>query len=1082
MTDDASRASERFRGLQRWTGGQDQSGPHTPQSSWFAPEDDGEAPADAPDARAGGPHTGTNPGFGTNPGTGPGTGSQQAVGQQPGPPNPGQPGSGERRSPEQRYADAIAAMNQIVTTLDFTNLPWVTEIFRNTAGVLRADDPARAGVLNNLGSAAQLRYVQSRDLADLEDAIGYYRSAAEAAHSGDRDRILYFCNLALALTDLAGKTGQARIAADGAQVARDAVGQTPKRDQRRPMVLLRLANALKLHARLADSPESDEESIAVFREAARISPASDATTSELLINLGSALMRRYQRNSDPDDLDEAIKHLAAGSGALPDGDTRRGGLCRYAEALRLRFQRNGDLTDLNTAINELIGVLGVLEGGNPQLGTAVWQLAAATVEHVDATGESGQLRRVLRPITPAVRALATEDTSRALALGGYAILLRRHFLHGGEAKALDTAVTAGEAAVEAAAPSQRARMITALNTSLLVRYEHGENRDDLDRAADLAREAAKDAVPETQQIAWVQLGTVLTHRFQRAGRAQDVETAIELFDQALIAMPETVPGRAVVSIQLGLALQALHQRTGRRRYYRWARKVLTEAADQSNAPSEQRLRAAALAGRISAQEQRWSEALESFTTAVELLPLMTRGKRVVASPSAQQRWASIVADAAASAIEAGEPDKAVELVEHGRSAILADFLPSGGELGALHRDHPDLADEIVRLRRLLDRPAEDPDLGDADDRTRLADAWSALIDEVREVQPGHLRMRPFSELSGVGGDGSVAIVNLSRYRSDVLVIFGGRVLTVPISHATPDRAGEQALTLLTAAQQDDHATMAEVLDWTWVRMVRPVLDRMGYLNTPAAGSRWPRVWWSCFGAAAYLPLHAATAHAGASALDRVVSSYTPTLGCLLRARTRPVPEGDALVAAGSAVQVSRELPPQNQVLARYWPTAEIISTESASATDVLRMLPNYPWVHICEPSSQFPAQPAAGMLLDRDGQRPLGLVELGQMALDQAEFCYLGQVASAADQPCAAALSLASALGFAGFTHVIGTLWEVDGASAVEAHADFYSEVFGQNGYGTDGAAYALHNAARELRNARPNDHATWSAHIHVGP
>ncbi|RRO12988.1 CHAT domain-containing protein [Saccharopolyspora rhizosphaerae] len=1073
MTDDARRASERFRGLQRWTGGKDQNGPQTPQSSWFAPEDSGDSAPGTPDPRPGGPHTGTNPGVGPGP-VGPGTGGQPAVGPQA--------GGTDRRSPEQRYADAIAAMNQIVSTLDFSNLPWVTEVFRSTAGVLREDDPARAGVLNNLGSAAQLRYVQSRDLADLEDAIGYYRSATTSAHSGDRDRILYFCNLALALTDLAGKTGRPQIAADGAQVARDAVAQTPKRDQRRPMVLLRLANALKLHAQLADSAESDEESIAVFREAARISPASDPTTPELLINLGAALMRRYQRAHDQDDLDEAVKHLSTGAGALPDGDGRRSGLCRYAEALRLRFQRNGDLTDLNNAINELIGVLGVLEAGNPQLGMTVWQLAAATVEHVDATGEAGQLRRVLRPIAPAVRAMAAEDTHRSLALGGYAILLRRHFLHGGETKALDTAVTAGEAAVEAAAPSRRARVLTALNTSLLVRYEHGESGDDLDRAAELAREAAKDSDPQTQHIAWVQLGVVLAHRFQRAGRAQDVETAIELFDQALIAMPETTPGRAAVSIQLALALQGLHQRTGRRRYYRWARKVLTEAAGQANAPAEQRLRAAALAGRISAQEQRWSEALESFTTAVELLPLMTRGKRVVASPSAQQRWASIVADAAASAIEAGEPNKAVELIEHGRSAILADFLPSGGELGELHREHPALADEVVRLRRLLDRPAEDPDLDDGDNRQRLADAWAALVDEVREIQPTHLRLRPFSELCGVGGDGSVAIVNLSRYRSDVLVIFGGRVLTVPIPHATPDKAGEQTLALLSAAQQDDHATIADVLDWTWVRLVRPVLDRMGYLNTPAAGSRWPRVWWSCFGAAAYLPLHAATAHAGASALDRVVSSYTPTLGCLLRARTRPVPEGGALVAAGSAEQVSRELPPQNQVLAQHWPTAEIVSTESASATDVLRMLPSFPWVHICEPSSQFPGQPAAGMLLDRDGQRPLGLVELGQVALDKAEFCYLGQIATAADQPCAAGLSLVAALGFAGFTHVIGTLWEVDPAGAVAAHADFYSAVFGPEGYGTDGAAYALHNAAREIRNARPHDCAAWSAHVHVGP
>ncbi|GAA2330370.1 CHAT domain-containing protein [Saccharopolyspora halophila] len=1051
MTDDASRASERFRGLQRWTG-KDRGDAH---SSWFAPEEE-TAPPEAPATPPIEPAPPETPrGF-----------------ERPG---------GERPSAEQRYADAIAAMNNIVNTFDFSALPWVTEVFRTTAGVLRGDDPARAGVLNNLGSATQLTHVRSGEFADLEDAISYYRAAVDSAHSGDRDRALYYCNLALALSDLANKTGREDLAAESARVAQEALQQTSKRDDRRPMVLMRLANALKLHAELSGSIDSDEESIPAFREAARISPASEFNTSELLVNLGSALLRRYRRSWSLDDLDEAIKHLGTGAGALADGENRRTALCRYADALRLRFQRSGDLTDLNTAINELMGVLGVLEGGNPLLGLTIGQLTETTGEHVDATGEPGQLRRVLRPITPAVRAMTADDPGRSAALAGYAALLRRQYLHGGEARALDTAVTAAEAAVEGASEADRHRMIIALVTALLERFEHGEERGDLDRAAELAHEVSKSAGSPAQRIAWVQLGRCAAHRFATSGRTKDLDNAIELFDQALIAMPADAPGRAGVATDLGRALQALHQRNGRRRHYRWARKVLTEAAELINAPADQRLRAAALAGRMSASEQRWSEALDSFSLAVDLLPLMTRGKRVVASPSAQQRWATLVADAAACAVEAGQSDRAVELIEHGRSAILADYLPTGGELGELHRSSPDLADEIVRLRRLLDRPVEDTDL-DGDDRLHLADAWTNLLGEVRQVQPAHLRIERIAEIGVENQEGAVAVLNLSRYRSDALIVFGGRVLTVPLSGVEPEKAGSMAAALLAAAQQDDHAAMAEVLDWTWVRMTRPVLDRMGYLTTPADGERWPRIWWSAFGAAAYLPLHSATAHAGASALDRVVSSHTPTLNALYRSRGRRAAEGGALVAAGSAEQVSRELPPQNQILAQYWPTAEIASTESAGAPDMLRMLPQFPWVHVCEPSSQFPAQPAAGLLLDREGQRPLGLVELGQVALGQAEFCYLGQCATAADPPCAAALSLAGALSFAGYTHVIGTLWEVDGDSAAEVHADVYAELFGLDGYGVDGAAYAVHNAARRLRSKFPNGHAMWSAHLHMGP
>ncbi|GAA4844550.1 CHAT domain-containing protein [Saccharopolyspora rosea] len=1050
MTDDANRAKERFRGLQRWRGSQDRGGS---SSSWFSEAHDDSAETSAPQPRV--------------PGQAPAPAPQQA-------PEP-------RRTPEQRYADAIAAMNNIVSTLDFQALPWVTEVFRATAGVLSEDNPARAGVLNNLGSASQLHYLRSDDLAHLEDAIAYYRSASDTAHSGDQDLVLYRCNLVLALNDYAKRTSGAESAAEAVAVARETARTTSQRDPRRVMVLVRLAHALKLHARLAADTGSDDASIDAFRDAVRISPAREQATAELLINLGAALLRRYGRGEDIDDLDEGIKHLGAGAGGLSDGDPRRSALCHLAHALRLRFQRNGDLTDLNSAINELVGVLGVLDTGHRLLGRAVWHLAATAIEHVDATGEPSQLRRVLRPIGPAVRAMAADDAHRATALAAYGALLRRHFQHGAEAGVLDTAVTAGEAAADAATDEQRSAVLTSLVVTLLARFEQSGDLGDLDRAEEIARQAASAATPDTaaQHAARTQLGAVALQRFRRLSKSQDLETAVELLDQALTEMPATAPVRATAATHLGRALRTLHHRSGRRRYYRWARKVLVEAAEQPTAPADQRLRAAAQAGRLAAQTGRWSEAVESFTTAVELLPLVTRGKQVVAAPAAQQRWALVAADAAAAALESGEPERAVELLEYGRTAILSEFLPAGGELGALHRTHPDLADEAVRLRRLLDRPPREPVLDGVDDRTRLAAAWDDLVAEARQVQDGHLRLKPFAELSEAARDGAVVLVNLSRYRSDALVVFAGRVLTVPLPKADPEGAAERTAALLTAAQQGDQAAASEVLEWTWQRMARPVLDRMGYVGAPQ--DRWPRLWWSSAGPAAYLPLHAA-AQGDQCVLDRVVSSYTPTLGCLLRSHRRPLPDGGtALVAAGSAQQIGRELPRQNQILAQHWPSAAIVSTESTTAPDVLRMLPEHPWLHVCEPSSQYPGQPAAGLVLDRDPQRSLGLVELGQVTLDQAEFGYLGQCATAADSPSAAAVPLPAAMCFAGYTHALGALWEVDEDAANRVHADVYAEVFGAD-FDTDRSGPALHAATRKLRQESPETPLSWAAQVHAGP
>ncbi|RCW46785.1 CHAT domain-containing protein [Halopolyspora algeriensis] len=1023
---------------------------------------------------------------------------------------PAQASPGSRESPQQRYARALSALGEMVTTRDFTSLPWVTQVLRATAGALHEQDPSLPSVLNNLGSASQLAYISSGDTADLEDAVGYYRAAASGAQDDDSDLVLYLCNLSLALADQAGLTGRTEHVSEALRAARSAVDRVSSDDRRRVTALIRLANALKLCARLAEDTDSDDESVEVFREAARGALNGEharehrSEAPELLINLGSALLRRHERVAASEDLDEGITHLHNGIGILPGGEQRHTALVHLAEALRLRYRQRGDLGDLQSSINELLGVVDDLGDGHKLLGKLLWVLASAATEYVDSTGEPGNLHQTLRVIGLAVRGLPADDPHRAMALAGYGSLARRHYLHGAAPSVLDTAVSAAEAAVEAAGtPPKRCAVLNSLVSNLLTRYEHSEEPADLERAQTAASEALETApdgsVP--QHTAWSQLGILAMYRYRRHPRTAELETAVEMFDRALIAMPDTAPERVAVSTHLGRALQTLHRRTGRRKLYRWARKTLTEAATLRTGPADQRLRAANLCGRLAAQARRWSEALESFTMAVELLPLVTRGKRAVASPATQRQWAYVTADAAACAVEVGQPERAVELLEHGRRALLSELLPAGGELGELHRKQQGLATEAVRLRRLLDRPPEDPELAAGDIITEdarrrwLADAWDDLLREARSehIQNDHLRITPFSALASAADEGSVVLVNLSRYRSDALIVFAGRVLPVPLPDATPESATEQAEAAVSAAQQThadtqaapDQQGLVEAMDWLWHTIARPVLDRMGYTRTPGGNERWPRLWWSVTGALAFLPLHAATSTSNASVLDRVVSSYTPGLSVLLRTKQRtPGTSSRALVVgAPTPADPSPASSMQAHTLAQCWPSADVLAREGGTPEDVLDVLPDYPLVHICEPSIERPAHPAAGRVLDRGSQgRSLGLIELGQTHLPDAEFAYLGRCGSTAETPSTAAVPLGSALGFAGFAHVVSSLWAVDGDSAARIHADVCDDLSEEGYFATERSGYALHAAARRLREECPEQPALWAAHAHVGP
>lgn len=985
------------------------------------------------------------------------------------------------------YVDAVSALNRVIVSLDFEALPRITDILRAAAGALPDNDPARAGVLNNLGSAAQLTFVHNGQIADLDDAIWYYRAACSAADDGDPDTVLYYCNLALALSDHAGRTHDPAEAVEAVRSARSAVEQTSRRDARRGTALLRYANALKLHARLANEPSSDDRSIDVFREVVRAGRVAGTEPSELLISLGSALLRRYERGGAPTDLDEGIAHLTTGVGGMADGDPRRSALCHLANALRLRFRQDGDLADLHAALNELLGVLGVLSAGHPLIGRIVWSLACTAAEHTDSTGEPSQLRRVLRAMSPAVSAIADDDPARVMALAGFGALMRRHFLHGADTGAIDIAVAAGRSAAEGSATAaRRCAVLGSLATTLITRFEHTGETEDLDGAGEAAHEAAGLAQDGSapQHTALTQLGIIGAYRFRENSRTSELESAIDMFDRALRTMPVTAPERAAVAAHLGRALQTLYQRTGRRRLYRWARRVLTEAAAAPTSPADERLRAASLCGRLAAQAHRWSEALESFSTAVATLPLVTRGKRVIATPATQQRWAYLTADAAACALETGQPERAVELLEHGRGAILADFLPTGGELGGLHRRRPELADQTVRLRRLLDRPPEESALVDltSDDghtRDHLVDAWERLLDQVRAEpeERDHLRQPHFADLSIAGREGPVVLVNLSRYRSDALVISDGRVVVIPLPGASPESAAEQATLAFSAIEDRRPQKLSDALDWLWHNVAQPVLDRLKYLETSQDGS-YPRIWWCVLGGLAFLPLHAATSRTGDCVLDRVISSYTPTLRALINARRRMAAESGAtgFVAAGSAPDLH-----QSRLAARYWPTAEI-SAEATAPDTMLRLLSQHRWIYVGEPTTQYPAHPAAALVLDRQSAaQSLGLVELGQVATDRAEFGYLGHCATAVETPSAAALSVAGSLGFTGFLHAIGTLWEVDPTSSAYVHAQVYAALSCGDGFAVDEAGPALHRAARQLFAEQPDQPARWAGFVHFG-
>jgi hypothetical protein len=76
-----------------------------------------------------------------------------------------------------------------------------------------------------------------------------------------------------------------------------------------------------------------------------------------------------------------------------------------------------------------------------------------------------------------------------------------------------------------------------------------------------------------------------------------------------------------------------------------------------------------------------------------------------------------------------------------------------------------------------------------------------------------------------------------------------------------------------------------LLKWLWVAIACPVLDELGFQHFPTS-EQWPRICWIPTGPLCLLPIHAAGEYAGSSGntvLDRVISSYSPSVKALLYA-------------------------------------------------------------------------------------------------------------------------------------------------------------------------------------------------------
>jgi hypothetical protein len=417
-----------------------------------------------------------------------------------------------------------------------------------------------------------------------------------------------------------------------------------------------------------------------------------------------------------------------------------------------------------------------------------------------------------------------------------------------------------------------------------------------------------------------------------------------------------------------------------------------------------------------------------------------------------------------------------------------------------------------------------------DRRIALSNEWDYIVKEVRRI-PGfedYLQPRRIQALLPAARNGPIVVPNVSPFRSDALIVTEDGVDVTGLPELTAadviTRTRDYVLSLLQyeaaadalelASQHLSHAsldaiarytvakqnyvdargavelTLVETMEWLWDYLANPVLSALGFLGAPEVGGELPRMWWCPTGWLNLLPLHSAGYHndnrsPGRTVIDRLVPSYTPTLRALLDAPNEDSFTNPRMLIVGMAEtpgqQPLRAVADEQLFLSRVFADQHTLVTSStATKAEVLAALPRHDWVHFsCHADQDLTEPNRAGFLL-ADEKLTIGEISAGDSA---GEFAFLSACKTATGGLTLAdeAITLASALHYTGYRHVIGTLWSVKDRQAADIAASVYTELTNTGEFVPANAARALHTTIKRHRDQYPLRPSLWVPYVHIG-
>jgi tetratricopeptide (TPR) repeat protein len=1010
---------------------------------------------------------------------------------------------------------------------------------RDAAG----EEQAHSGAL--LGWTYLIRYQVAGDGEDLAAGVALLAEAIKALPEGEATLWLYLTHLSDARLQQFSATGDPALLEEAVNAGRHAVDRSPGDDPAQAACLIALGAALQARALHTGNSDDLDASIALLsRCTERIATGHPARTASGML-LGEGLTHRYLRSGSHEDLDGAIEYLQHALAALSPGSALRSrGASALGHALMARFHRVGGQADLDAAIAISREAARSVATGHHDRARYLSDYAAALQLKYARTTDPRYIDEAIEVARQAVGAASAHPVhAAAYQMVLSAALRARCAIKVGQAPPGEIEDAGGTGA-------------SVVGAGILP----GTGNDAESRiAADLAEavalmQQAAAASPPGHLLSPIILGELgATHlvRFAFLQLPDDLGAAVTALRQA-VAATEGQPSQAEHLHRLAVTLETASTQPGQPDHRAEAIALYRRAAQSSLATPTIRIRAAR-GGAEFAADFAPTLAADLLQEAVRLLPeAVSRQLNRADQQHALGEFVFLASEAAEQVLATGGPTaaaRALALLEQGRAVLHGQALDIRRDLLDLQAAHPELAARFTRLRDQL-HAADGPNDGSAqasaldsvaimtkaasladaslsgtgganhaEDRYRAGAEFASLLTQIRGLAGFESFLLPpqSDELTQHASGGPIVTFNVGRSRSHALIVTTEEITALPLPGLTATdllprvTTWEESLDSIRHHPRDERARldaenkMSRVLEWLWDSAAEPVLRHLGHLKPPEPGQPWPRVWWAPGGLLGSLPVHAAGYHrllgAETTVLDKVVSSYTPTIRALAyaRYRARTTPPTRALVVGmpttpgrGSLPNVARELDALSQLLPS--PTVLTESPDGIGAAQaptrhtVASHLPDFGVVHFACHAASDPADPSRSQIFLHDwAENPFTVATLIPARLRHAQLAFLSACKTAHSGSLDLldeGIHLTSAFQLAGFPHVIGTLWPIYDDIAVEVATTFYTQLqSGPRTLDVSASAQALHDAIRKVR-AVPGGHffpSVWAAYIHAG-